>query len=101
MAAHRWVMPETALPPVFGKELEKMYTERRRFQKVILSMLLSLVMAVTMIPGFAFAESAAVPSASAARMQVPQNLEDYTGLQQGTTSVRIYMLNCGELETFQ
>lgn len=76
-----------------------MYTERRRFQKVILSMLLSLVMAVTMIPGFAFAESAAVPSASAARMQVPQNLEDYTGLQQGTTSVRIYMLNCGELET--
>lgn len=77
-----------------------MHTERRRFKKVIISMLLSLVMAVTVIPGFAFAESAAAgTSASASQMSVPQNLEDYTGLQQGTTSVRIYMLNCGELET--
>lgn len=77
-----------------------MYTDRKPFSKIIISMMLTLVMAVTMVPSLAFAEStAAGTSAGASQMSVPQNLEDYTGLQQGTTSVRIYMLNCGELET--
>lgn len=76
-----------------------MYTEKKSLNKIIISVVIALVMAVTMVPSLAFAESAAATSASAVQTQVPQNLEDYTGLQQGTTSVRIYMLNCGNLET--
>lgn len=45
-----------------------------------------LVMVFTMLPGMVFADTSDL------------NLVDYTGLQQGTTSRRIYMLNCGTLE---
>lgn len=54
--------------------------------KRTLAIIISLIMAISALPGMAFAAG-------------EQNLEDYTGLQQGTTSTRIYMLNCGELET--
>lgn len=53
--------------------------------KRVLAIAISLLMAISVLPGMAFAAE-------------EQSLEDYTGLQQGTTSTRIYMLNCGDLE---
>lgn len=53
--------------------------------KRILAIAISLLMAISVLPGMTFAVE-------------EQSLEDYTGLQQGTTSTRIYMLNCGNLE---
>lgn len=52
----------------------------------IVAIAMSLLLAISMLPGMTFAMD-------------EQNLDDYTGLQQGTTSTRIYMLNCGNLET--
>ncbi len=56
----------------------------KKNNKLITSVILSMLIILAMIPSLAFAD---------------QNLVDYTGLQQGTTSTRIYMLNCGNLET--
>lgn len=53
--------------------------------KRVLAIVISLLMAISVLPGMTFAVE-------------EQSLEDYTGLQQGTTSTRIYMLNCGNLE---
>lgn len=53
--------------------------------KRILAIVISLLMTISVLPGMAFAAE-------------EQSLGDYTGLQQGTTTTRIYMLNCGNLE---
>ena len=58
-----------------------------RRQKGLLSIIMTLMVVLAMIPNTVFADT------------VEKNLVDYTGLQQGTTSTRIYMLNCGTLET--
>ena len=73
-----------------------MDTAKKNYNKIIISIVMALVMAVSMVPSLAFAESAG-SSTAAVQMQVPQNLEDYTGLQLGSTRVGFYMLNCGTL----
>ncbi len=52
----------------------------------LLSIVMMFMIVFAMMPNMVFADTA------------EKNLVDYTGLQQGTTSTRIYMLNCGTLE---
>lgn len=54
----------------------------KRNRKLFVSILTTFMMVLMLLPNMAFGET----------------LVDYTGLQQGTSSVRIYMLNCGNLE---
>lgn len=69
-------------------------------KRKILSMVVSLMMIISMIPGMVFADTAAVDAGNTAvKMQLPDTLEDYTELQKGTQSTRIYMLNCSTFET--
>lgn len=55
-----------------------------RNNRFIISVMMALIMVFTLMPGTAFADDS--------------DLGDYTGLQQGTTSTRVYMLNSGVLE---
>lgn len=57
---------------------------------IAIAIAMSLVLVISTLPAMAFASETTAAG---------QSLEQYTGLQQGTTSTRIYMLNCGELET--